>query len=133
MTALRGVCVTEEVLKGRLIIGLYPATQDETHADFRSLARFEPPMDDERRPRLYRGRVGCPQPEHVDGASIHPTPATSWASIRGPAPRMRERAMKGARDAFSAWSRSSPQLRHDILERIGDGCWRARTRSARVL
>jgi len=26
--------VTEEVLKGRSIIGLYPATQDKTHADF---------------------------------------------------------------------------------------------------
>ena len=26
--------VTEEVLKGRSIIGLYPATQEQTHADF---------------------------------------------------------------------------------------------------
>ena len=26
--------VTEEVLKGRSIIGLYPATHEQTHADF---------------------------------------------------------------------------------------------------
>ena len=26
--------VTEQVLKGRSIIGLYPATQEQTHADF---------------------------------------------------------------------------------------------------
>ena len=31
-----------------------------------------------------------------------------------------ERAIAAARDAFPAWSRSTPQLRHDILKRIGD-------------
>jgi hypothetical protein len=31
-----------------------------------------------------------------------------------------ERAILAARDAFPAWSRSAPQLRHDILKRIGD-------------
>jgi alpha-ketoglutaric semialdehyde dehydrogenase len=31
-----------------------------------------------------------------------------------------ERAIEAARDAFPAWSRSTPQLRHDILKRIGD-------------
>jgi alpha-ketoglutaric semialdehyde dehydrogenase len=30
------------------------------------------------------------------------------------------RAITAAQDAFPAWSRSSPQLRHDILKRIGD-------------
>ena len=31
-----------------------------------------------------------------------------------------ERAIEAAQDAFPAWSRSTPQLRHDILKRIGD-------------
>ncbi len=31
-----------------------------------------------------------------------------------------ERAIAAAQDAFPAWSRSTPQLRHDILKRIGD-------------
>jgi acyl-CoA reductase-like NAD-dependent aldehyde dehydrogenase len=31
-----------------------------------------------------------------------------------------ERAIAAARDAFPAWSRSTPQERHDILKRIGD-------------
>ena len=31
-----------------------------------------------------------------------------------------ERAIAAARNAFPAWSRSSPQLRHDILKRVGD-------------
>ena len=30
------------------------------------------------------------------------------------------RAIETARDAFPAWSRSTPQLRHDILKRVGD-------------
>ena len=31
-----------------------------------------------------------------------------------------DRAVAAAKDAFPAWSRSSPQLRHDMLKRIGD-------------
>jgi alpha-ketoglutaric semialdehyde dehydrogenase len=31
-----------------------------------------------------------------------------------------ERAIEAAQNAFPAWSRSTPQLRHDILKRIGD-------------
>ena len=31
-----------------------------------------------------------------------------------------ERAIAAAQNAFPAWSRSTPQLRHDILKRIGD-------------
>ena len=30
------------------------------------------------------------------------------------------RAIEAAQDAFPAWSRSTPQLRHDILKRVGD-------------
>ena len=31
-----------------------------------------------------------------------------------------ERAIAAAKDAFPAWSRSTPQTRHDLLKRIGD-------------
>jgi acyl-CoA reductase-like NAD-dependent aldehyde dehydrogenase len=31
-----------------------------------------------------------------------------------------ERAIAAAKDAFPAWSRSTPQVRHDLLKRIGD-------------
>jgi aldehyde dehydrogenase (NAD+) len=31
-----------------------------------------------------------------------------------------EQAIAAAKDAFPAWSRSSPQVRHDILKRVGD-------------
>ena len=31
-----------------------------------------------------------------------------------------ERAIAAAQDAFPAWSRSTPQVRHDVLKRIGD-------------
>ena len=31
-----------------------------------------------------------------------------------------ERAIAAAKDAFPAWSRSTPQVRHDVLKRVGD-------------
>src|SRR5215203_3121016 len=44
-----------------------------------------------------------------------------------------DRAVAAARDAFPAWSRSTPQLRHDILKRIGDEILARKDELGRIL
>jgi len=44
-----------------------------------------------------------------------------------------DRAIAAAKDAFPAWSRSSPQERHDILKRIGDEILARKDELGRIL
>ena len=109
--------VTEEVLKGRSIIGLYPATQEQDACRLRRLAQGERPMSTIGRNYIAGEWVAAAE----TSADINPS---NTGDVLGQYPQASaadaERAIEAARDAFPAWSRSTPQLRHDILKRIGD-------------
>ena len=109
--------VTEEVLKGRSIIGLYPATHEQTACRLRRLAQGQRPMSDRARNFIAGEWVAAAE----TSADINPS---NTGDVLGQYPQASaadaERAIAAAQDAFPAWSRSTPQLRHDILKRIGD-------------
>ena len=109
--------VTEEVLKGRSIIGLYPATDEQTHADFAAWRQAERPMTEGRNFIAGEWVAGGER-----GAGHQPVEHRRRASGQYPQASAAdaERAIAAAQDAFPAWSRCTPQLRHDILKRIGD-------------
>ena len=108
--------VTEEVLKGRSIIGLYPATQGQDACRLRRLARGQRPMN------VGRNYIAGEWVAAAAGrrTSIPPIRGTYWGEYPQASAADAERAIAAAQDAFPAWSRSTPQVRHDILKRIGD-------------
>ena len=108
--------VTEEVLKGRSIIGLYPATHEQDACRLRRLAPGQRPMTEGR--NYIAGEWVAAAEASAD---INPS---NTGDVLGQYPQASaadaERAIEAAQDAFPAWSRSTPQLRHDILKRVGD-------------